>query len=278
MSTCFVFSDEAGGYKEIRDLRYLQGHPYYVRSAVIISDRDWLILKDKFIRAKEEYGLPVGKEIKWNYIWSLKQHRDRGEEIPESKRYYFLRDVSTGNLVSFVSDCCRLMCDCEYCRLIFTVTFNQADLKIPKAMLDSWHLQELMPRIEMEMERKSGSLAILFFDSSNPRNDNLLREQYKNTYYQGPFIERYKHIKDSCSFELSHHSFGIQMADYAAGIFNGSLRGFDTSLDLFNKYLLGLIRKNEEGNVLGYGIREVPKDAVFRSEIQSKLIHPDGNP
>jgi hypothetical protein len=271
MTTCFVFSDEAGGYKERRDARYLQGHPYYVRSAIIISDKDWLKLKDRFLRLKEEYGLPIDKEIKWNYIWSLKQQRERREEISERKRYHFLRDVSTESLIAFVSDCCSLMRDCEYCRLIFTVTFNQTDLTIPKTMLDNWHLEELMPRIEMEMESKPDNLAILFFDSSNPRNDNALREQYKNTYYQGPFIERYKHIKDSCSFELSHHSFGIQMADYAAGIFNGSLRGFNTSLELFSKYLSDLIRRSEEGKVLGYGIREVPKDTVTRSILQSKL-------
>ena len=100
---------------------------------------------------------------------------------------------------------------------------------------------------------------------------NALREQYKNTYYEGPFIEKYKHIKDSCSFELSHHSFGIQIADYAAGIFNGSLRGFNTSLELFNRYLSGLIRRSEEGKVFGYGIREVPKDAAVRSMLESKL-------
>lgn len=66
MTTCFVFSDEAGGYKERRDSRYLKGHPYYVRSAIIISDKDWLKLKDRFLRLKEEYGLPINKEIPGN--------------------------------------------------------------------------------------------------------------------------------------------------------------------------------------------------------------------
>jgi len=273
MSTFFIFSDDAGGYKQQRDSRYLCGHPFYIHSAMIISDKDWLRLKDRFLELKNEYNLPITKEIKWNYIWSLKQHRKRREEIPERKRYYFLRDVPTERLIEFVTNCCSLMCECDYCRLIFTVTSNHTDLTVTKTRLDTWHLEELMPRIEMEMQSKSDSLAILFFDSSDPRNDNLLREQYKNTYYEGPFIDKYQHIKDSCSFELSHHSFGIQMADYAAGILNGSLRDFGTSNELFHKYILGLIRKSEQGEVFGYGIREVPKDTTTRSVLRSKLDH-----
>jgi hypothetical protein len=271
MATYFVFSDEAGGYKEERDQRYLQGHPYYVRSAVIISDKDWMVLKESFLSLKEKYKLPADREIKWNYIWSLKQHRERGEEITRKKRYYFLRDVSNKTFTSFVSDCCNLLCDCEFCKLIFTITSNKEDLTVPKSTLYNWHLNELMPRIEMEMQSRSDNLAILFFDSTGPRNDNAIREQYKNTYYEGPFIEKYKHIKDSCSFELSHHSFGLQIADYTAGIINGSLRGFNTSLELFNKYIEGLIRRSEKGKVLGYGIREVPTDSVVRSLLESKL-------
>jgi hypothetical protein len=123
----------------------------------------------------------------------------------------------------------------------------------------------------MEMQSKPDNLAILFFDSTGSTNDNALREQYKKTYYKGPFIEKYKHIKDSCSFELSHHSFGIQIADYTAGIINGSLRGFEASLELFNRYLAGLIRRSEKGEVFGYGICEVPKDAAVRSILESKL-------
>jgi len=272
MATYFVFSDEAGGYKEKRDQRYLKGHPYYVRSAVIISDKDWIILKASFLSLKEKHSLPTNREIKWNYIWSLKQHRERGEEVIKEKRYYFLKDVSNKTLISFVSDCCNLLCNCEFCKLIFTITSNQEDLTVLKSTLDNWHLNELMQRIEMEMQSKLDNLAILFFDSTGPMNDNAISEQYKNTYYKDTFIEKYKHIKDSCSFELSHHSFGLQIADYAAGIINGSLRGFNTSLELFSRYLSGLIRRNEEGNVFGYGIREVPRDAAVRSMLESKLL------
>lgn len=271
MTTYFVFSDEAGGYKEQRDKRYLQGNPYYVRAAIVIDVEDWIKLKDKFLKLKAEYDLPLDREIKWNYIWLLEQHRRHGEEIPRNKHYYFLRDISTNQLVKFISDSCELVCECDYCSLIFTVTSNITDLRVSKMTLDTWHLEELMPRVEMEMELGTNNLAILFFDSSNPGNDNILRKQYKETYFQGPFIERYQHIKDSISFELSHHSFGIQLADYAAGIFNGCLRGFDISQELFNKYLLGLVRKSREGKIFGYGIREVPRNPEIRSSLQSKF-------
>lgn len=79
------------------------------------------------------------------------------------------------------------------------------------------------------------------------------------------------HIKDSLNLELSHHSAGIQLADFIAGCFTGFLRGWRFSTESCKELILPYLRKSDDGEVLGYGIREIPRDGEIRSEIDDKL-------
>ena len=132
-----------------------------------------------------------------------------------------------------------------------------------------------MQRIEMEIQDKQqDNLAIIFFDATDRGVDRLLREAYSSIYFQGDFIEKYSHIKDSISLELSHHSFGIQIADYTSGSFNGFLRDYEFSTRLFHSHLYGLLRRELGTNeILGFGIREVPRNQQFRSQLENKVIN-----
>ncbi|MDN3709735.1 septal ring lytic transglycosylase RlpA family protein [Myroides ceti] len=53
----------------------LKVHPYYIRSTILIKSSEWKILKEKFFALKKEYDLPINKEIKWAYLWSLRIHQ-----------------------------------------------------------------------------------------------------------------------------------------------------------------------------------------------------------
>ena len=269
MTTYFAFSDESGQYGENASSRFCHAWPYYVRSAVLIDIESWRILKDRFFDLKGQYGLPPDKEIKWSYVWSLEKHRQRNAFIPQDKPYYFLRDVPIPKLLQFISASCKLMSECTYCKIMFTVTFNNTSCMIAEASLYKMHLQELMQRIEMEIQWNPANLAILFFDPINGKVDKLIRNAYRDIYLTGDFIKKYSHIKDSISFELSHHSFGIQMSDYAAGIFHGFLRGYEDSCKLFCNHIYGLLRRDDtSGKILGYGIREVPANPDIRSLLE----------
>lgn len=273
MVTYFVFSDESGEYRANPDDAFCKRRPYYVRSAVILSAEDWALLKEKCFELKGGYGLPTDKEVKWSYLWSLTKHHNSQESIPTNKPYYFLKDYKLSTLYDFVSENCELLSGCSFCRIVLTVTPNEATNAWSKSSIYKWHLQEIMQRIEMEIQHKQDNLAIIFFDATDRDVDRLLREAYSSIYLQGDFIEKYSHIKDSISLELSHHSFGIQIADYASGSFNGFLRGYEFSTRLFHSHLHGSLRcKLGTNEILGFGIREVPRNKQFRSQLESKLI------
>ena len=270
MPVFFVFSDEAGSYRQNRSEKFLKAHPFYVRASLIISADDWIRLNSKYLKIKGEYAIPKDKEFKWSFIWSLKKSKTDGT-LTKKDEYYFLKNYTEEDLIAFVIDCLKILTECSFCKLIFTITFNSLVPRINEADLYKMHLQDTMQRIEMEIQNKSDNLAIIFLDPVGLRNDSNLRQSYHEIYIHGDFIQEYKHIKDSLSFELSHHSVGIQIVDFCAGIFNSALKGFPVAKDIFKNYIWGFIRKDKSENAYGYGIVEVPKNNILRDKIKRKL-------
>lgn len=272
MATFFLFSDEAGQYQRSPTGAFCKKYPFYIRSAVLLDVESWITLKDKFFSLKQQSGLPINKEIKWSYLWSLTKHNNNFEAIPTDADYYFLKDFTLKTLYDLVINSCSLLESCAYCKIVLTVTANKTDNKWDDKTIYKWHLQELMQRVEMEIDNRFDNLAVMFFDSTDLAVEKLLREAYSSIYTGGDFIEKYSHIKDSISFEQSHHSFGIQIADYAAGSFNGFLHDFQFGTYLFTEHLYGLLRRGETGEIMGYGIREVPSSEVdLRHQLENKL-------
>lgn len=272
MATYFVFSDEAGCYKKERNNKFLKANPFFIRASLIIDSSDWIKLNRRFNQVKKSYGLPPEKEVKWSYIWSLQKDRKNGK-LSEDKAYYFLKDFTEDQLLSFVTVCLGLLKECSYCKVIYSITLNDPKLtpKIDYQNIYKMHLRDAMQRIEMEIQNDDNNLAILFLDPINKKTDDLISESYRTIYLWGDFIEKYEHIKDSLSFEFSHHSFGIQLADYCAGVFNNALKGYAKSIDIFRTTLWEFVRKHSDGNFMGYGVVEVPTNEKVRGILLGKI-------
>ena len=58
--------------------------------------------------------------------------------------------------------------------------------------------------------------------------------------------------------EYSHHSVGIQLADYIARAFLGFLKGYKNSKEIFINRIKPLLQ-NINGEIMGYGIRSTEK-------------------
>ncbi len=271
MAVHFVFSDEAGDYHISPSPRFLKAHPYFIRVGVIIKGDNWTLLRDEFDRVQKKYQFPTDYELKWSYIGSIMAHRQRGETIPHDRPYARFREYSNEELLGFVKDAVSLLKKCEFCRIVYTITDNSVVQKIAKNQLYKMHVQDLMQRTEMELQGKEG-LAIMLLDPKDETTDSFVRSAYATIYRDGDFISKYLHIVDSLSFVLSNQSFGIRFADYVAGIFNGFIREYPTSTELFENQVWPLVRKNPIGNPLGWGICDVPTDKNARSKVRARLV------
>jgi hypothetical protein len=271
----FVFGDEVGEYKEERERgrNFLSKNPFYIRSAYLISISDWKSLAGKERQSRLDRKLPENGEIKWAYLWSLYRHLKNKEEVPQDKPYSFLANYDIETLKEYVSDVVSALNSFDSVKIIFTITMNQKVTTGKESDIIKWHIQDIMQRVEMEIQ-SSDSLAVFFFDESNEKTNKHIRNCYREIYKTGDFIKQYSHIKDSLAFEISHHSVGLQVADYLCGCLHGALKKFAFSSEVFHKYIKSKLRADASGKFLGFGIREVPRDLAVRKWIDDQLSPP----
>ena len=78
------------------------------------------------------------------------------------------------------------------------------------------------------------------------------------------------------NIENSHHSVGIQLADYISGAFSALLKSdssgnYSDGIRMYFDSVHSNLRRNWDGGVQGYGIREVPKDTRNRGWLIKKI-------
>jgi hypothetical protein len=109
----------------------------------------------------------------------------------------------------------------------------------------------------------------LFFDPVGNDKNEMFRQIYYELFENGDYIEKYKFIKDSLNIENSHHSVGIQIADYISGAFSSILKAsidndYSRGVKMFYESVYPNLRRGWDGAIQGYGIREVPRSVPTR--------------
>ena len=60
---------------------------------------------------KKSFDLPLEKEIKWSYHWSLQKYQKNSRTIPENQPFYFLKDIDHNEVINFLDSSLRLRSD-----------------------------------------------------------------------------------------------------------------------------------------------------------------------
>lgn len=265
MNSYLIFSDETGAYCKHPNEKFRHSHPFYIRSNVRFSSDDYRKFQNEIQELNKQYGVPIGEEIKWSDLWEIHKGKYRSEFLKEKsedslKGYYrrvFNRAVSKNSLEFIFTITC-----------IYTQPCYQSEEKILK-----FHLQEAMQRVNMDAQ--PDDFAIIIIDELNPDKIKKLKLACHEIAVTGDFI-KYKNIYSGVLTESSSQSAGIQIADFAAGIMNGYLRGallsrgkYEFATSLFDEFVLPHLRHHPDGRIMGYGIREVPSDANIRTKLTS---------
>jgi len=271
METYLIYIDENGEYKSNRKKNFKDAHPFFIRSCLMITSKEWKESITEFFSLKNEFNIPKEKELKWSYLWSLKKYKDNNKKINKKLPLYFFRNYDHNQLLKFIERSEKILFQKPSVKYIFTVTDNKNLVSLDAFRLHKMHLEDILERLEMELQTK-GDLGIIFIDEKNKRHDQFIKKAYKEIYSMDSYISKFKHLKDTMSVEISSHSFGIQMADYAAGIFSGFLRDFKDSKSLFNKYIRPKLRRNPLGKeIIGYGIKDTPRCYELRKQLDTIL-------
>lgn len=263
--TYLIFTDEAGAYNKRPNEKFRCSHPFYIRSNVRFSADDYRLFQNEIEELNKKYQVPVGDEIKWSDLWEIHKGKYRSD---------FLKSQTEDFLCAY---CRHVFCraaDKKSLEFIFTVTcvYMQPCYQSEEEMI-KFHIQEVMQRANMDAQ--PNDFALIIMDELNPDKVKKLKTACHEIAVKGDFI-KYKNIYSGVLAESSAQSAGIQLADFAAGVMNGYLRGallnrgkYEFATDLFNEFVLPHFRHNADGGTMGFGVREVPRNETIRSELSS---------
>lgn len=274
-TTYFCFSDECGDYQPGMNAKKLAIHPFYIRTTLIINSCEWKTLNRRFRELRKKHKMPHG-EIKWANLWSLRNYQKKGQEIPEKSGFKHLEKVDYHNILDFIEEVLTLVNELNEKKIIVTYTKNSTGPGYSEKKILSFHLQEHMQRIEMELSSNEDNLGVLFFDPVNEVKNEHFREIYNDLYENGDFIDSYSFIKDSLNIENSHHSVGIQLADFISGTFSALLKScpekdYSRGVKMFFDSVHPNLRRCWATGVHGWGIREVPSSNITRNWIKAQM-------
>ena len=105
----FAFSDECGSYYQNMTDKSKRIHPYYLRATLIMKALEWKKLNTDFRTIKAKYGIPLDKEMKWSYIWSVRSYQINGHTIPANKPFKYLENTDYQDLIKFTYECLGLL-------------------------------------------------------------------------------------------------------------------------------------------------------------------------
>lgn len=264
MKNHFVFTDEAGAYNKLPSEPFRRSHPFYIRSNTYLSANDYRVFQGEVQALNKRYGIPVGEEVKWSDLWETKRGKFRAE---------FLKGLSEDKLKGYYRRVLQCAVNKDSLRFLFTVTcvFTQPCYHSESELL-KFHLQEAMQRVNMDAQ--PDGFATIIMDELDQEKVKRLKAACHEIAVTGDLI-KYKNIYSGVLTESSSQSAGIQLADFAAGIVNGYLRGallssgkYEFATDLYKEFVAPRLRKHADGRILGYGIREVPSDSTIRAKLQ----------
>ena len=136
------------------------------------------------------------------------------------------------------------------------------------------HLQDAFQRVQMDLSC-TDSFATFVMDELNVETIKEIKSACYEFTMHGDFV-KYKNLYQGVLTENSLYSPGIQLADYAAGVLNGYLRGtivqpgnYKFATDIYEEFIRPHLRKHPNGTIVGYGIIDVPKKTPFRGQLTS---------
>ncbi|MCH5353499.1 MAG: DUF3800 domain-containing protein [Acutalibacter sp.] len=265
MSHYFVFTDEAGAYKAQTTPEFRKRHPFYIRSNVMISMDDYRDFQKEMQTLNGMYEIPVGEEVKWSDLWEKMRNRPRTPAIAA---------MSNDRLKGYYRKVLECAAQKESLQYIFTLTnvYEQYSL-LAERHIYKFHMQEAFQRVQMDLNRQSG-FAVFVMDELNPETMKQIKSICHEFTVNGDFIRNYDNVYHSVLTECSNQSTGIQLADYAAGVMYGYLRksfiapqNYTFAADMYTAYIAGKVRHDATGNVMGFGIREVPSRPTYRQTL-----------
>lgn len=276
--TYLCFNDESGSLEDKKC-------KFYVRASLVINSEQIKELENKIKQIRDNFYLTsLNEEIKWQDLWQLRNCFKNNND-PKDKRlkkiYDYLWKLKKDYhfLIEYCNKILELLIDENLdVRIILTFTDKDEYPNYKKEYIFKFHIQNHLQRLQMQFQ-SNNSFVIIVYDSISEQNKKLFKETYKTIITEGDFIKKYSVVFDSLLFDDSYDNKFLQIADFIAGSFAGTLtaikkkqsNNYKYAIKFFKVYIYPRLGKTNNGEIWGAGMIEIPTDNVIREHYKNKI-------
>jgi len=221
MRTYICFNDESVSWSN-KKLNF------YVRASLLVDTAQLKMIENDIVQIRNTLNLSDLKvEIKWQDLWKLR-YAFIESKIPKDNRlkpiYLYLENLNKDYhlLIEYCNQVLSLLQKHDY-EFKIILTFTEKD-KYPNHKEEAiyrFHIQDHLQRIQMQCKN---SIVIIVYDDIYNEKKKLFKEIHKEIINNGDFIKDYRAIYESLLFDDSYDNKLLQMVDFIAGCFSGTLR------------------------------------------------------
>ncbi len=290
--TYLCFNDESGSMEDKKG-------DFYIRSSLVVNSEHLKTLENKINEIRNNLNLSnLNKEIKWQDLWQLqncfkKSTKPKDNRLCEIYNYLCNLDKNYHLLIDYCEKVLKLLVDTNFdIRIILTFTDKKECSNYGKKKIFKFHIQDHLQRLQMQFQsndsivkslqmqfQSNDSIVIIIFDSLNEENRKLFKEIHRSIISQSDFIKKYTVVFDSLLFDDSYDNKFLQITDFIAGCFAGTLTGikknqndnYTYAIKFYRDYIFPTLCKTNNNEVWGAGMIEIPSNKEIREQYKNKI-------
>ena len=276
--TYICFNDESGSMEDRKC-------NFYIRSSLVVNSEHLKALENKINKIRIDLKLSeLKEEIKWRDLWQL-QNCFKKSIKPKDNRlnkiYNYLVNIKKDYhlLIDYCEQILKLLKDSDFdIRIILTFTDREKYPNHKKEYIFKFHIQNHLQRLQMQFQ-SIGPIVFIIYDNMNEKDKKLFKEIYKNIIEKGDFIKSYSIVFDSLLFDDSYDNKFLQITDFIAGCFTGTLTGikrdqnynYKYAIKFFRDYIFPILCKTKTNKIWGAGLIEIPSDRKIREHFKNEI-------
>jgi hypothetical protein len=276
MKTYICFNDESGSWND-KNLNF------YIRASLLVDSTQLKKIENDIVQIRDKLNLrDLKEEIKWQDLWQLRK-AFKSRKIPKGNRlksiFSYIKKLSKDYhlLIEYCKQVLSLLQKQDYdFRIILTFTEKNKYSNHKEADIYKFHIQDHLQRIQMQ---NNDSIVIIVYDGVDNEKKKQFKEIHKEIIKNGDFIKDYKAIYNSLLFDDSYDNKLLQMVDFIAGCFSGTLtsikkndnNNYQKAREFFNQFVYSRLCKTKKGEKWGAGILEVPTNNHIRNSYKNAI-------
>lgn len=187
---------------------------HFVIAALVVSERDWLFLKEELNKIKSAARVSTLAEVKWLHCMQPTsavvdpKRPNPLQHLADPEREKFALDVL--NVVRRLTDCRLVSAEIDKLRAFSRPDITSSDHIYNQASLLT------MERVQYYLKAKD-SRGIVIQDSRNYQQDKRFRSFYGSLISRGSYWTQFPNVIEGVFLSPSDYSTGLQVVDFCVG-------------------------------------------------------------